>query len=60
MKVTVTIKNTPENKQTIKKCKELIILLYKEPVDGQFEDITSEVLEGLDTDTDKVEDLTLN
>ncbi len=60
MKVTVTLKNTPENKQTIKKYKELIILLYKEPVDGQFEDITSEVFEGLDTDTDKVEDLTLN
>ena len=40
-KVTVTMKNTLENKQAMTKYKELINHLYKE--DRQFEDLTSEV-----------------
>ncbi len=35
IKVTVTMKNIPENKQAMTK--------YKEPVDRQFEDVTSQV-----------------
>ncbi len=42
-KVTETMKNTPENKQAMTKYKELINHLYKEPVDRQFEDLTSQV-----------------
>ncbi len=42
-KVTVTMKNTPENKQAMTKYKELINHLYKEPVNRQFEDVTSQV-----------------
>ena len=36
------MKNTPKHKQTITKYKELINHLYKEPVDRQFEDVTSQ------------------
>ena len=43
IKVTVTMKETPENKQSMTKYKELINHLYKEPVDRQFEDVTSQV-----------------
>ena len=43
IKVTVTMKNTPEKKQALKKYKELINHLYKEPVDGQFKDVTLQV-----------------
>ncbi len=38
------MKNTPENKQAMAKYKELINHIYKEPVDGQFEDVTSQVV----------------
>ena len=31
----------------------LITKLYKEPEDGKFEDVTDEVLEGLDSDKDE-------
>ena len=43
IKVTVTVKNTPENKQAMTKYKELINYLYKELIDRKFEDVTSQV-----------------
>ena len=43
IKVTVTMKNTQENKQAMTKYKELIHHLYKEPVDRQFKDVTSQI-----------------
>ncbi len=53
--VTVTMNSTPENKQAMKKYEELINHPHKKPVNGQFEDITSEILERLDTDTNEDE-----
>ncbi len=37
------MKNTPEHKQAMTKYKKIINHIYKEPVDGQFEDVTSQV-----------------
>ncbi len=42
IKVTVTMKNTLENKQARTKYKELINHLYKELANRQFEDVTSQ------------------
>ena len=39
-------------KKVLVKYEELITKLYK-PEDGKFEDVTDEVLEDLDSDTDK-------
>ncbi len=43
IKMTETMKNTPEHKQAMIKYNQLINHLYKEPVDRQFEDVTSQL-----------------
>lgn len=55
IQVTVTMKYTPENKNAMVKYEELIGKYYMEPVDGKYEDITSKILEDLESDTDEEE-----
>ena len=43
-------------KKALVKYEEFVTKLYKEPKDGKFEDVTDEVLEGLDSDTDEEEE----
>ena len=56
IEVNVTMTCNPENKAAMKKFEEHVTLMYAEPAveDGEFEDITKEILEELaDTDTDE-------
>ena len=53
IEVTLTMKYSLENKEAMVKYEELVTEQYKEPEDGKFEDITKEVLEGLDSETDE-------
>ncbi len=43
IKVTVTMKNSPQDMQA----------MDKEPEDGKFDDVTKEILGGLESDTDE-------
>lgn len=53
VEVTVKMKSTPEDMKALAKYEELVTKYYNEPVDGKFEDVTNEVLEGLESDTDE-------
>ncbi len=53
IEVTVTMKYSPDNKDAMVKYEDLVGKHYKEPVDGKYEDITPEILEGLESDTDE-------
>ena len=56
IEVTVTMKCSLANEAALTKYKELVTKNYKEPEDGKFEDITNEVLQDLDSDTDEEEE----
>ena len=57
IEVTVTMKYSPDNKDAMVKYEDLVGKHYKEPVDGKYEDITPEILEGLESDTDEETEL---
>ena len=45
IKVSITMGDGEDNKLAIKRCKLWVKLQYKEPVNGRFEDATTEILE---------------
>ena len=45
VEVTVSMAFSEANKLAIKRCELWVELQYKEPVNGQFEDVTAEILE---------------
>lgn len=55
IEVTVKMKTSPEDMKAMAKYEELVTKYYKEPADGKFEDVTKEILEGLESDTDEEE-----
>ena len=53
IQVTAKMTYSAENKDAMVTYEELIHKLYKEPVDGIFEDVTREILQDLESDTDE-------
>ena len=55
IRVTVTMEYGSKNKDALTKYASLVARCYKEPVDGNYEDITRNVLGSLDSDSSEAE-----
>ncbi len=56
VQVTVKLDYNPQNQAAIVEYDALVQRLYKEPVDGKFDDVTETVLKGVAEDTDDDDD----